>query len=236
MITAADAAGRVLGVAENEAYEPWVDRIRTMIADREPFGELAFAMVTAGGRVPATYPGRRSWLTRVELGGTGPWMLLGCRYRRHRPTDAGRGRDGLRARASDLGYERPDLEGTVHALLTLEGGATVTLVQTAEVDLGTERKVVWLHGDRGVLRADRAGWSLHRAGVRPPAAEIGGWGDEGRRRHTHWSWPRSLGPSTGSRRCRHRDATSEAVSRSCWRSKSRCARGCPSDSIEAAHR
>jgi predicted dehydrogenase len=179
MIAAADAAGRVLGVAENEAYEPWVDQVREMVVRRGRIGELAFGVVTAGGRVPAGYPGRRSWLTRLEQGGTGPWMLLGIHTVATIRRMLGEVESVYAREHRTSGYPRPDLDGTVHVLLTLEGGTTVTLVQTAEVDLGSERKTVWLYGDQGVIQADRAGWSLQRASVRPPVPEVGGWDAEG---------------------------------------------------------
>jgi predicted dehydrogenase len=168
----------VLGVAENEVHEPWVDRMREIIDDRDPVGELAFALVTAGGRVPATYPGRRSWLTQPDLGGTGPWMLLGVHTVATIRRMLGEVETVYAQEHRTSGYERPDIEATVHVLLTLVGGTTVTVVQTAEVDLGTERKVVHLYGDQGVMRADRSGWSLQRAGVRPPVTEVGDWNDE----------------------------------------------------------
>lgn len=179
MVDAADAAGLVLGVAENEAYEPWVDRVRGMRSAREPFGELAFAVVTAGGRVPATYPGRRAWLTRPELGGTGPWMLLGVHTVATLRRMLGEVDTVYAREHRTSGYERPDVEATVHVLLTLVDGTTVTLVQTAEVDVGAERKTVRLYGDRGILQADRAGWSLQCAGIRSSVAETGDWDDEG---------------------------------------------------------
>ncbi len=179
MIAAADAARLVLCVAENEAYEPWAERVRHMRATGEPFGELSFAVLTAGARMPAQYPGRRAWLTRPERGGTGPWMLLGIHTVATLRSMLGEVRTVYAREHRTPRYERPDIEATVHALLTLVDGTTVTLVQTAEVDLGSERKVITLYGDRGVLRADRMGWSLRRAGARPPVEEVGGWGDAG---------------------------------------------------------
>lgn len=179
MIAVAETADRVLGVAENEAYEPWVERVREMRATNEPFGELAFATVVAGARVPAEYPGRRAWLTRPDEGGTGPWMLLGIHTVATIRRMLGEIDTVVAREHRTSGYRRPDIEATVHALLTLVDGTTVTLVQTAEVDIGPERKVVTLFGDRGILRADRAGWSLQRAAVRPVVQEVGGWDDAG---------------------------------------------------------
>jgi len=163
MIAAADAARVSLCVAENQVYEPWVDQLRGVLRDPASIGNLAFAAVLSGFRAPSpAYPGRRSWLTRPEAGGSGPWLLQGvhcvavCRrilgeiasvfVREHRtPT-----------------FERPDIEATMTALLTLDDGTPVWLVQTPEVDMGPDQTTYQLWGDAGIATADRTGCTLKR--------------------------------------------------------------------------
>jgi predicted dehydrogenase len=161
MIAAAEAADVSLCVAENQVYESWVDHLRGVLRDPASIGNLAFASVISGFRTPSPgYPGRRAWLTRPEAGGSGPWLLQGihcvavCRrilgevasvfVREHRtPT-----------------FERPDLEATMTALLTLGDGTPVWLVQTPEVDMGLDQTVYQLWGDAGSAAADRNGCTL----------------------------------------------------------------------------
>ena len=161
MIDAANGAGVVLGVAENEAYEPWVDQLRDMVMAREPFGQVAFAVIVAGHRSPeSSYPGRRSWLTEPAAGGTGSWLLHGVHTMATCRRVLGEVRTIFVREHRTDSYRRDDLEATMSAMLTLHDGTPVTLVQTPEVDLGTERRV-----HHPVRRCGGAASRPHRMGA-----------------------------------------------------------------------
>jgi predicted dehydrogenase len=171
MIDAAERAGVTLYVAENVPYQPISKTLRRIVASGEHIGELTAASLVAGFRAPSFgYPGRRAWLTRPELGGTGTWMLhgihtmAGLRYvlgevatvyvREHR------------ARS----FRPPDIEGTMSGLLTLESGVHVSIVQSSETRLPGNLGGYVLHGDRGSVRASAAGYEVFddHAGDAPP--------------------------------------------------------------------
>ncbi len=158
MIEAADAAGVVLYVAESECYMPFAVRMREIVQTGDPIGELTFASLISGYReTDPRYPGRREWLTRPELGGTGTWYLQGVhavaalRYvlgevasvhvREHRTTT----------------FQRPDLEATMTAFLVLENGLTAHFAQTTETNIPERLRGFQLYGEAGVVIGGRYG-------------------------------------------------------------------------------
>ena len=65
-------------------------------------------------------------------------------------------------------FVRPDIEGTMSGLLTLERGVHVSILQTSETRLPGQPGWLHAHRDRSV-RASAAGLrSVHRRGGRPP--------------------------------------------------------------------
>ena len=167
MVEAAESAGVRLVVAENMVYEPSTRRLAEIVAGGEDIGHLAFAAVVDGYRArDPRYEGRRDWLTRPEAGGTGTWMLQGIHT-------IARIRHIFGEIASVYVHEhrtptflRSDLEATMSALLVLESGPSVWLVQTPEVELPT-RTIIQLYGDEGIVVADSTGYEV-RAGRRSP--------------------------------------------------------------------
>jgi predicted dehydrogenase len=167
MIGAARSAGVQLYVAENQVYETAATRLAEIVRSGEHIGELTFAALVSGYRAPDPgYPGRRAWLTRPELGGTGTWMLQGihavarCRFvlgevatvfiRDHRAAS----------------FARDDLEATMSGVLQLESGVVVWLVQTTETDLSPRLRGFQLHGDRGSVIAHSDGYEVYRRDIR----------------------------------------------------------------------
>jgi predicted dehydrogenase len=173
MIGAARAAGVQLYVAENQVYDPLPRRLAEIVRSGEHIGELTFAALVSGYRAAdPRYPGRREWLTRPELGGTGTWMLQGIhavaqlRYvlgevatvyiRDHRASS----------------FARPDLEATMSGVLELESGVVVWLVQTTETDLPPRLRGFQLHGDRGSIVAHEEGYEVYRRDLRDDGRPI----------------------------------------------------------------
>ena len=159
MISAADAAGVRLYVAENVPYAPMSRFLRELVDTRRYVGELTFAAVAAGFRAEPRYryEGRRAWLAMPDLGGTGTWMLHGIH------TVA-----GLRHVLGDVhtvyarerhtpSFPTPEVEGTVTLLLTMANGLHVTLTQTCETRFPPDQPPYVLYGERGTVRATREG-------------------------------------------------------------------------------
>ena len=60
-------------------------------------------------------------------------------------------------------FNRRDLEGTMHGLLTTADGLAVSIVQTCETKMGSELGGYTLHGELGSLVAGQAGYRLFGA-------------------------------------------------------------------------
>jgi predicted dehydrogenase len=164
MIDAAAASGVKLYVAENASYTPMARFLRQVVRGGEMIGQLTSASVRAGFRAPTFgYPGRRAWLTTLEAGGTGTWMLHGihtvaqmryilgevaCVYVRENKLSS---------------FQRTELEGTVSGLLTLENGVPVSILQTCESKMYGDLAGYLLHGESGSIRASEAGYRLFDA-------------------------------------------------------------------------
>jgi predicted dehydrogenase len=160
MLEAADAAGVRLMVAENQVYEPATRRLAEIVASGEGIGHLAFAAVVDGYRArDPHYDGRRDWLTRPEAGGTGTWMLQGIHTMARTRYIFGDIESIYVREHRTPSFLRPDIEATMSALLVLEAGPSVWLVQTPEVDLPS-RTTVELFGDEGMVRADLSGYEV----------------------------------------------------------------------------
>jgi predicted dehydrogenase len=161
MIEAARAHDVRLYVAESAVYTPFARTLREIVRTSQHIGELTFASVVAGFRgTQYGFPGRRVWLSTPEQGGTGTWMLHGIhtvaclRYILGEVTDV----YARQHRANS--FSRADLEGTVSALLTLESGVQVALVQSPETRLKGRLAGYTICGDQGSVRAWREGYDV----------------------------------------------------------------------------
>lgn len=169
MIDTADANGVKLFVAENHSYEPYVGFLRSVVGSGEPIGRVTTASVTTGFRPSGRYgyPGRRAWLAEPEIGGTGTWMLHGIH------TLAGVRRvfgDVARVYVQEHkneSFERTDLEGTMSALLTMESGVNIFVVQSPETRFHGNTGGYLIHGEYGSIRATESSYELFAKGEDP---------------------------------------------------------------------
>jgi predicted dehydrogenase len=171
MIEAAEAADVTLYVAENVPYQPMSKLLREIVQSGEHIGELTAASLVAGFRAPNFgYPGRRAWLTRPDLGGTGTWMLHGIHTMAQLRFVLGEVETVYVREHRAASFRRPDIEGTMSGLLTLERGAHVSILQTSETRLPGNLSGYVLYGDRGTIRASAAGYEVFtdEAGASPP--------------------------------------------------------------------
>jgi predicted dehydrogenase len=136
MIEAADAQGVKLYVAENLSYSPIAQFLRRVVETGEYIGEITAASVVSGFQAKNFgYPGRRDWLTLPEKGGTGTWMLQGIHTMAQMRTIFGEVETVYIREHHARSFQRPDLEGTMSGLLTLESGVNVSVLHTCEVEL-----------------------------------------------------------------------------------------------------
>jgi predicted dehydrogenase len=161
MLDAAARAGVTLFVAENQAYEPDVLRLREIVRTGEHIGELTFAAVVAGYRAPdPRYPGRRAWLTDPSAGGTGTWTLQGIHTVARLRAVLGEVESVFVLDHRARSFSRPDLEATMSGVLVLESGLVVWIVQTTETALPGRLAGFRLHGDAGSVIAWGDGYEV----------------------------------------------------------------------------
>lgn len=162
MLDAACANHVKLYVAENATYTPMARFLQQVVEKREPIGNLTSASVSAGFRAPDFgYPGRRSWLTALEEGGTGTWMLHGIHTMAQMRFVLGEVSTVYMHEHKAPGFRRPDLEGTMSGLMTLESGLSVSVLQTCESKVYSELSGYLLHGETGSMRATASGYWLY---------------------------------------------------------------------------
>ncbi len=165
MLDAAAANGVKLFVAENAAYTPQARFLRKIVTTGESLGALTAASFQGGFRAPDFgYPGRRSWLTRPEQGGTGTWMLHGihsvAQLRYIFGATFGEIETVYLREHKTASFQRVELEGTMSGLLTLSSGLSIAILQTSESKLRGDLGGYLLHGERGSIRATAAGYRL----------------------------------------------------------------------------
>jgi predicted dehydrogenase len=164
MIDAADANGVRLYVAESRTYAPQTRFLREAVRTGRPIGEVTCAAFAEGFRAPDFgYAGRRTWLTRPELGGTGTWMLHGIHSMAALRHIFGEVAAVFLHEHHAASFRRPDIEGTVSGLLALESGVPVTVTQTCESRLWGTLGGFVVHGDRGSIRATDQGYQVFEA-------------------------------------------------------------------------
>ena len=154
MIEAAEANEVKLYVAENAVYTPMSKTLREIVSTGRHIGEMTFASMIMGFRAPRfDYPGRRVWLARLELGGTGTWMLHGIHSMAQLRYVLGEVDTVYMGEHKAGSYTRREIEGTMSGLLTLSSGVHVSVVQTCETRLTGDLRGYTIHGDRGSIRA-----------------------------------------------------------------------------------
>jgi predicted dehydrogenase len=165
MINAANRHDVRLYVAENESYTPLARFLRQFVQTGESIGELTTASFVGGFRGPNySYPGRRAWLGEPAAGGTGTWMLHGIHSMaqlRYIFAAYGEVESVYMVEHKAGSFARRDVEGTMSGVLTLASGLAISVVQTAESKLYGNLGGYVLHGDRGSVRAGRAGCEIY---------------------------------------------------------------------------
>ncbi len=164
MIDAARANDVRLYVAEQAAYTPQAGLLRQIVQSGDPIGELTAASVRYGFRAPDFgYPGRRSWLTTLEQGGTGTWMLQGIHTVAQMRYIFGEFTTIYMREHKTGSFRRTDLEGSMSGLLTLEDGVAVSLIHSCETKIVGELGGYTLHGEHGTIVAGKSGYRLYNS-------------------------------------------------------------------------
>jgi len=161
MIEAARAHNVRLYVAESAVYTSLARTLREIVQTGRHIGEVTFVSVVAGFRgTQYGYAGRRAWLSTPEQGGTGTWMLHGIHTAARLRYVLGEVAHVYARQHRAASFSRADLEGTVSALLTLESGVQVALVQSPETRLKGRLGGYTICGDRGSIRAWNEGYDV----------------------------------------------------------------------------
>src|SRR5262249_40216230 len=143
-----------LYVAENLCYKPIAAFLRNVVQTGEHIGELTAASLVAGFRAPNFgYPGRRAWLTQPAQGGTGTWMLHGIHTMAQVRFIFGEVKTVYLREHHAGSFERPDIEGTMSGLFTLQHGIQLSVLQTCETKMPNPLACYTLYGHRASLRA-----------------------------------------------------------------------------------
>ncbi|MGD8236989.1 MAG: Gfo/Idh/MocA family oxidoreductase [Armatimonadota bacterium] len=154
MLRAAYANGVRLYVAESAVYAPLPRMLRQLVATGEHLGEMAAAVCVKGFRgLDYGYPGRRSWLSDPERGGSGTWLLHGIHTVAQIRYIFGEVESVFVREHKTEAFLRSDLEGTMSLLLRLANGCAVHLVQTAESKARGHAGGYTVYGTEAVLRA-----------------------------------------------------------------------------------
>ncbi len=180
MIEAAEQHGVKLYIAENWSYTPVAQFLRQVVETGEYVGEITAASIAYGFQAKNFgYPGRRDWLTLPEKGGTGTWMLQGIHAMAQMRYIFGEVETVYMKEYHASSFQRPDIEGTMSGLLTLQSGVNVSVLHTCEVELKNRLGGYMIYGDRGSVHAHHEGCDVYHAenGSRPefvayPHAEL----------------------------------------------------------------
>lgn len=168
MLQAAAANQVKLYVAEQLPYSAMSRLLRDVVQSGKYIGELTAAGFAGGFRTPNFgYPGRRNWLTQPQYGGTGTWMLHGIHSMAQLRFIFGEVETVYMQHHHASSFERPDIEGTMSGLLTLESGVAVSVLQTCETKLQPPLGGYTIHGDQGSVRSTKDGIEIFRDGVEP---------------------------------------------------------------------
>lgn len=172
MIAAARANNVKLYVHEEEVYRPQSGRLRDVVASGEHVGEVVSASFAFGFRAEVfRYPGRRAWLTRPDLGGTGTWMLHGIHSMAKLRYVFGEAESIYLREHHATTYATPEIEGTVTGLIRFESGVCVSVLHTCESKLSGNWTGIRLFGTTGVVHATDDGFVCESFGESASSSE-----------------------------------------------------------------
>jgi predicted dehydrogenase len=161
MIEAAEEADVRLYVAESAVYTARCRWLRETVRKGRYVGEVISACQRHGFRAEVfRYPGRREWLTRPELGGTGTWMLHGIHYMAEVRFVLGEVDTVYLGEHHGSAFPTPEIEGTVTGVLTMESGVRCAIYQSCETRLRGSLRGWLLFGDKGAVRASEEGYEV----------------------------------------------------------------------------
>jgi predicted dehydrogenase len=168
MIDAADSAGTRLFVAENVCYSPMSRTLREIVSTGRHVGEVVGASFVRGFRgVPYGYPGRRSWLSTPQQGGSGHWLLNGIHAVAQIRFIFGEVDTVYMRNYRAASFGRADVEGTMSGTFTMASGCQLSVLQTAEVRLKDPLGGCVIYGDQGSIRAGSNGYEVFGNDVQP---------------------------------------------------------------------
>ena len=172
MIESAEANNVKLYVAEQWAYSPITNFLRDLVQTKNIIGELT-AVSSAWGFQSKNfgYPGRRSWLTLPEHGGTGTWMLHGIHTMARLRRIFGEFETVYLQNHHNNSFERPDIEGTLSGLFTLTSGVHMSILQSCELNLRNNLGAISLYGDEGSIRATEQGYQVFDSSTTSPSVQ-----------------------------------------------------------------
>jgi predicted dehydrogenase len=154
MIEAAEVHSVKLYIAENAPYSAMSKFLKEIVETGKYIGEVTFVSFVNGFQaLEYGYTGRRAWLSMPEQGGTGTWMLHGIHSIAQLRFIFGEVETVYMQEHHIKGFKRPDLEGTMSGLLTMESGIHVSIEQTCETHLGKNLKGCVIYGEKGTIRA-----------------------------------------------------------------------------------
>lgn len=156
MIAAAESAGVILMVAENEVFSPLYGKVRDLVSSGV-IGKPALVQMTRGAFLEESFKNDRPWFLNAEEAGGGMMMSGGVHDFEKLRMIVGEVESvfALRARQRFLDMEGDD---TSAALLRFRGGATGIMVQSflmknALTASGVEEHTLRIEGERGSIRA-----------------------------------------------------------------------------------
>jgi predicted dehydrogenase len=156
MIAAADRAGRVLMVAENEVFSPLYTRVRDLVA-ADAIGKPVLAQMTRGCFLEESFKNERPWFLDAKAAGGGMMMSGGVHDFEKLRMIVGEVA-AVFARRAPQRFLEMEGDDTSVALLRFESGAVGLMVQSflmknALTASGTEEHTLRIEGERGSIRA-----------------------------------------------------------------------------------
>jgi predicted dehydrogenase len=173
MIETADQQNVRLYVAESAVYTARCRWLRETVSRGRHVGEIISASQRRGFRAEVfRYAGRREWLTRPEMGGTGTWMLHGIHNMAEVRFVLGEVAAIYLGEHHGASFATPEIEGTVTGVLTMESGIHCAVFQSCEMRLAGNMRGWILSGTEGAIRAAEEGYEVFPADGSDPSGPI----------------------------------------------------------------
>lgn len=164
MLRAANQHGVKLYVAESAAYTDEALCLRALLAGDSAVGSPVFAKLFHGFHTNRYgYPGRREWLGRTDLGGTGTWMLHGIHLVGQARFVLGEVRSVYMVERRTEAFETQEVEGSVCGTLVMESSVPLFVVQSCENRMPANTGGWTVFGNKGTLRASGEGIEIFDA-------------------------------------------------------------------------